>query len=695
MLRIGNGGKQGDGILDQHYQDRMDSVMHILDSPQKSLTPTHMSEILNVHKLPAGINVILAICVYTGYNQEDSLILNQSAIDRGLFVSTVYHTYTDVENKSSTMVESFGIPEDKRKCYKLDPTTGIVKLGAYVVYGDVIIGKKIVSGQTDEKKKHINCVSVKIGDDGVVDKIDYLTNEKGQKMVRIRIRQTRIPEMGDKFANASSQKGVCGITYKQEDMPFSPYTQVVPEAIINPHAIPSRMTIGMLLETLLGKATCYTGKIAHSTPFSTLSTSDLCDVMKDCGLKEESYTIKPRNKTDVIGSVLGMYGQCADGSEIMINGMTGQAMKMRVFMGPTYYMRLKHQVQDKIHVRATGPYVGLTRQPTEGRARDGGLKIGEMERERAHKGTRVTLANGLSIAVENMMNKEYEVLAWSSEEKGLVIDEQMNSLAKPSKECVELTMEDGTTVKCSLKHLFLTSKCEWVEAQKVITNETRIQTGICPPLYEYHKETWKIHVGNIVFSSATESEYQKSLIFARLLGLILSDGSICEKSMTICLGHMLDVESVLRDVVLLTGKRPKACVNKSEMFSKCWAIQIPAMLGKEIKKMKGIMVGRRSTQKGTWPEFLLQDNCPVSILREFLGGLFGGDGHSPVLSMHRGQRDQVTSVSFSQTKCESQLESLQIWMEDLSKMLTDRHKKGKNAYSKSERNYKIKSKDRN
>lgn len=370
--------KQGLGIPSLNYQIRMDSVINVLSAPQKSLTPTHMSEILNADKLPSGINVILAICVYTGYNQEDSLIMSQAAIDRGLFHSIHYHTYTDAENKSSTFVESFGMPADKRKCSKLDPETGIVKVGTYVVEGDIIIGKKISSGQTDENKKGCNSIAVKVGDQGKVDRVEYFINDKGQKAVRVRIRQERIPEMGDKFANGSSQKGVVGITLPTEDMPFNE-DGMSPEVIINPHAIPSRMTIGMLLETVLGKASCYTGRICHSTPFSELSVDDLCEVFSETGLKP--LDSQSSHKTDQIGEVLHKYGKPGSGSEVMCNGITGKLMKMKVFMGPTYYMRLKHMVQDKIHARARGPFVSLTRQPTEGRARDGGLKLGEMERD--------------------------------------------------------------------------------------------------------------------------------------------------------------------------------------------------------------------------------------------------------------------------------------------------------------------------
>merc|ERR1712127_165889 len=196
---------------------------------------------------------------------------------------------------------------------------------------------------------------LKSTENGIVDDVMVTLNDKSQKMVKIRVRTVRIPEIGDKFASRHGQKGTMGINYRHEDMPFTK-EGIIPDIIVNPHAIPSRMTIGHLIETLMGKVACQKGEHGDATPFTTIDVKD-------------------------IGAALHDYGYHKWGNEVLYNGFTGKKLNTQVFFGPTYYQRLKHMVGDKIHSRARGPVQLLNRQPMEGRSRDGGLRFGEMERD--------------------------------------------------------------------------------------------------------------------------------------------------------------------------------------------------------------------------------------------------------------------------------------------------------------------------
>jgi DNA-directed RNA polymerase II subunit RPB2 len=244
--------------------------------------------------------------------------------------------------------------------------SGFPRLNEYVRGGDAIIGKVIpikktaedmVSATaTAEKAYRDQSTLLRYNESGVIDRVFNSRNGDGYRFIKVRVRSLRIPVIGDKFSSRHGQKGTVGMVYRQEDMPFS-RDGVVPDIIINPHAIPSRMTIGQLIECLTGKVCCDRAVRGDGTPFTSLGIEDISrTLLEDCGLHPQ-------------------------GNEILYNGITGKQIKADIFMGPTYYQRLKHMVDDKIHSRSTGPLVMLTRQPAEGRARDGGLRIGEMERD--------------------------------------------------------------------------------------------------------------------------------------------------------------------------------------------------------------------------------------------------------------------------------------------------------------------------
>jgi DNA-directed RNA polymerase II subunit RPB2 len=370
-------GKQAMGIYCSNYQMRMDTLAHLLHYPQKPLVTTRSMEHLHFRELPSGTNAIVGIASYTGYNQEDSLIQNQSAIDRGFFRSVFYRTYNDVEKGSKgpaglggSGAECFEKPA-RETCtglrhgsYEKLDADGLACEGERVSGNDIIIGKTAPVEKSNDlsiapRKQTKKCAStaMRANESGIIDKVMLSTNSEGYKFAKVRIRSVRMPQIGDKFASRHGQKGTIGMTYHAEDMPWT-IEGISPDIIVNPHAIPSRMTIGHLVECLLGKVSSQTGDEGDATPFTDFS-----------------------GKVDQISDTLHNLGYQKHGNEVMYNGHTGRRLVAKIFLGPTFYQRLKHMVDDKIHSRARGPVTMLTRQPMEGRAREGGLRMGEMERD--------------------------------------------------------------------------------------------------------------------------------------------------------------------------------------------------------------------------------------------------------------------------------------------------------------------------
>lgn len=362
-------GKQAMSMYALSYKQRTDTVSHVLGYPQKPIVSTHQAGLMGFNDMPSGVNAIVAIACYTGFNQEDSVIINKSAVDRGLFGATSYKTYTDKEKKHGIYnSEKIGCPPlDKRKMdvnYSLLGEDGIVMSrfdngqAVYVKKGDVIVGKYFINGnKSGGEIVSDTSLIVKKGEDGYIDRVIKTVTPDGDLMVKIVIRTDRTPEVGDKFASRAAQKGTCGAQYRQEDMPFTA-EGIVPDIIINPHCIPSRMTINQLMESVLGKASLLSGTYGDATPFTGDSEQigeQICDQ-------------------------LGLHGYERTGKEVLMNGHTGEVMGS-YFIGPVYYQRLKHLVGDKMHARASGAVTTLTRQPLEGRSREGGLRFGEMERD--------------------------------------------------------------------------------------------------------------------------------------------------------------------------------------------------------------------------------------------------------------------------------------------------------------------------
>jgi DNA-directed RNA polymerase subunit B len=362
--------KQALGLYAANYQIRTDTRAHLLHYPQKPLVKSRMLDVIGYNERPAGNNAILAVMSYTGYNMEDAIIMNKSSVERGMYRSTFFRLYVTEEVKypggqeDKIMVPEAGTKGYKGKdYYRLLEDNGIVPPEVDVKGGDVLIGKvspprflQEFKELAPEQAKRDTSIVTRHGEMGTVDLVLVTETAEGNKLVKVRVRDLRIPEIGDKFATRHGQKGVIGMLISQVDMPYTP-KGVVPDIILNPHALPSRMTIGQIMEALAGKYAALTGKIADATPF--IETPKINEIKK--GILESGFL--------------------PDGTEVVYDGRTGQKVKNRVLFGVVYYQKLHHMVADKMHARARGPVQILTRQPTEGRAREGGLRFGEMERD--------------------------------------------------------------------------------------------------------------------------------------------------------------------------------------------------------------------------------------------------------------------------------------------------------------------------
>ena len=359
-------GKQAMGMYVTNFDNRMDKTAYVLTYPMRPLVDTRVMNLIQLNQIPSGMQVIVAIMTHTGYNQEDSILFNKGSIDRGLFLATIFHTEKDEDKK---------IHGDEEIRCKPDPTkTKGIKFGNYnkvnsqgvipedtlVENRDIIIAKilPIKENRNDHTKiiKYEDQSRIyRTDEESYIDKNYIERNGDGYNFCKVRIRIVRKPVIGDKFSSRHGQKGTIGNIIPEADMPCTA-NGIKPDIIINPHAIPSRMTIGQLKETVLGKVLLQLGLFGDGTSFGGLEVKNICKELQKVGFESK-------------------------GNEILYNGLTGEQFETPIFIGPAFYQRLKHMVNDKQHSRSIGPMVNLTRQPAEGRSRDGGLRFGEMERD--------------------------------------------------------------------------------------------------------------------------------------------------------------------------------------------------------------------------------------------------------------------------------------------------------------------------
>lgn len=366
-------GKQAIGFIANNQFLRIDTLLYLMVYPQKPLVKTRTIELVKYDKLPAGQNATVAVMSYSGYDIEDALVLNKASVDRGFGRCQVLRKYPVslklYANGTKDTVEGPSLDKESGvsiKSHALLDEDGIASVGAKVSQGEVYVNKYVPknansSGLSDAGSDSLNTAMMpqsqkyRLPDPSYIDKVMVSEVESGNQLIKVQTRQTRVPEVGDKFSSRHGQKGVVGIIAEQVDMPFSDLG-ITPDIIMNPHGFPSRMTVGKMLELVSGKAGILKGKFEYGTAFGGSKLEDMSRALIEAGY---SY----------------------DGKDYLTSGITGEPLPAYVFMGPIYYQKLKHMVQDKMHSRSRGPRAILTRQPTEGRSRDGGLRLGEMERD--------------------------------------------------------------------------------------------------------------------------------------------------------------------------------------------------------------------------------------------------------------------------------------------------------------------------
>ena len=361
-------GKQAIGAIAHNQFLRIDTLLYLMVYPQKPMVKTRAIELIKYDKLPAGQNAIVAVMSYSGYDIEDALVLNKASCDRGFGRCQVFRKYSTTlrkypngtEDRIGDRHEENGGPIKK---HALLDEHGLAQVGEQVSAGEVYMMKQVplntastgLGSDYGTNEYRDAPMTYRLPDPSYIDKVMISVTENDYKLLKVQTRQTRRPEIGDKFSSRHGQKGVVGIIAEQADMPFNDQG-IVPDIIMNPHGFPSRMTVGKMLELVSGKAGVMSGDLQYGTAFGGSRVEDMGDILIEHGF---SYS----------------------GKDFVTSGITGESLPAYVFFGPIYYQKLKHMVQDKMHSRSRGPRAILTRQPTEGRSRDGGLRLGEMERD--------------------------------------------------------------------------------------------------------------------------------------------------------------------------------------------------------------------------------------------------------------------------------------------------------------------------
>ena len=417
--------KQAVGFYAANYLLRMDMDVNLLHYPQTPIVRTIMHDISGYDKHPSGQNVTLAVLSYKGYNMEDAIVINQGSVDRGFGRSTYYRPIIAEEVRySGGLIDEIGIPDKTVRGYRSEDDykfleeDGIISPESEVGEGDVIIGKisppRFLSSMDDyslaDDSRRESSLVLKHGEKGIVDFVALTENQEGNKLVQARLREQRIPIIGDKFTSRHGQKGVISLLVPESDVPFTS-NGTRPDVIFSPHGIPSRMTVSHMLELLAGKVGSLDGRFINASPFEAESEEELRNNLRDLGFSN-------------------------DGAETMYNPVTGEQYETQIFVGNIYYLRLKHMVANKLHSRARGPIQLLTRQPTEGRAKEGGLRLGEMEKD-------TFIGHGASLTLKERFDSD-KVVVPVGEKTGLLgyYDARKNNKAVSSVQDEDEEMAD-------------------------------------------------------------------------------------------------------------------------------------------------------------------------------------------------------------------------------------------------------------
>jgi len=441
--------KQALGIYAANYHCRLDTDVSILQYPQKPVVRSFVYDTLNTY--PAGQNLIVAIMTHEGYNMEDALVFNKGSVDRGVGRSFYFRPYSTVEmNYAGGLKDEIAVPEKDTSGYRMESSyqyldaDGIIYPEAEVVGGDVLVGKmsppKFLSEarEISVRTKKEASITMRQEERGIVEGVFITEDEEGNKIIQVKTRDLRIPELGDKFATAHGQKGVIGAIIPEADIPFTS-RGIRPDVIFNPHGLPSRMTVGYLLELLAGKVGCLKGEIIDGTVFSGMSKKELEAQLTQLGFRY-------------------------DGKETMYNGVTGKRMEAKIFMGNLYYLKLKYMVGNKIHGRASGKIALLTRQPVEGRSRGGALRLGEMEQQ-------ALVAHGASLLLKERYDSDKVVLPICTKCGAIAIDDT----ARGKVYCPVCSSEDVESVEVSYAFKLLLEELQGLHIQTILNLKNKYE----------------------------------------------------------------------------------------------------------------------------------------------------------------------------------------------------------------------------
>lgn len=395
------------GFYASNYPIRTETKTNLLSYPQTPLVTTQMEDVMDFEKHPLGQNVVVALLTYKGFNMEDAVVVNKDSVERGFGRSYFFRTYSATEQRySGGQEDEITLPSKDISGYRSEEAysklteDGVVPPEVQVSEGDVLIGKtsplRFMGGEfaTGIQNRREASVTVRHGEGGVVDNVLVSRTNDGYKLVKVKVRDQRIPELGDKFATRHGQKGVIGLIEPEENLPFTK-DGVTPDIILNPHCIPSRQTVGQLLEVLGGKIGALRGEKYDGTAFAERDEEDMREQLRELGFR-------------------------SDGKERLYNGMTGEIMEAEIFQGMVYYEKLEHMVANKIHSRARGPITLLTKQPTEGRAKEGGLRLGEMEKD-------CFVAHGTSITLKERFSADERTLPVCKECGVIAVEDHNNN----------------------------------------------------------------------------------------------------------------------------------------------------------------------------------------------------------------------------------------------------------------------------